>query len=76
MRAVKLIKLLRLSAYVSQVEAVVGRAVLRILMFLVGSIFMTHISACVFHFVALVDNGNHRTWINSGILADSSRFDR
>eukprot|EP00892_Ulva_mutabilis_P001042 jgi/Ulvmu1/10939/UM007_0118.1 len=79
MRILKLIRILRLlkaPTILKQLEERLGRVIVRIGSLTCTVIFILHIFACVFHYVALLDERNG-TWVElSGIVDQNSKWDR
>ena len=49
---------------------------MRISMFLMSALFITHISACIFHYAAMTERNHEKTWIGAVTMQDASQFDR
>lgn len=59
-----------------QLEERVGRVIVRIVSLACTVVFILHIFACVFHYVALLDERSS-TWVElSGIVNQDSTWDR
>lgn len=61
---------------IKQLEDRVGRVIVRIVSLACTVVFILHIFACVFHYVALLDERSS-TWVElSGIVNEDSTWDR
>lgn len=59
-----------------QLEERLGRVIVRIVSLACTVVFILHVFACVFHYVALLDERNS-TWVElSGIVNEDSKWDR